>query len=96
MKLGYTCQPQFRVTQHERDLLVLNRIIYTLKCGTLVSPCSGRDRYDISVANLNYLLTIIVPFFEKYPLYGAKSLDYIDFCKGLLLIEKKNILIKKV
>lgn len=24
MRLGYTCQPQFRITQHERDLMVLN------------------------------------------------------------------------
>jgi len=24
MKHGYTCQPQFRITQHERDLIVLN------------------------------------------------------------------------
>ena len=38
MKLGYTCQPQFRVTQHERDLIVLKRIIESLGCGTIVKP----------------------------------------------------------
>jgi hypothetical protein len=27
MKLGYTCQPQFRVTQHERDLIVLKELL---------------------------------------------------------------------
>lgn len=36
MKLGYTCQPQFRVTQHERDLIVLKRIIESTGCGTIV------------------------------------------------------------
>jgi hypothetical protein len=25
-KLGYSCRPQFRVTQHQRDLVLLNRI----------------------------------------------------------------------
>ena len=65
MKLGYTCQPQFRVTQHERDLLVLGRIIKTLGCGNIVKPSSGRDRYDISVANIKDLATIIIPFFSR-------------------------------
>ena len=48
MKLGYTCQPQFRITQHERYLVVLKRIMSTMGCGNLVKPSSGRDRYDIS------------------------------------------------
>ena len=68
MKLGYTCQPQFRITQHERDLVVLKRIIQPLGCGTLVRPSSGRDRYDISVANIKDISTIIIPFFSK-PLF---------------------------
>ncbi len=95
MRLGYTCQPQFRVTQHERDLLVLKRIIYTLGCGSLILPSSGRDRYDISVGNVNDLLTVIIPFFDKYSLYGAKFLDYKDFSKGLYIIHNKGHLTPK-
>jgi hypothetical protein len=40
MKLGYTCQPQFCITQHERDLVVLKRIMSTMGCGNLVKPSS--------------------------------------------------------
>jgi hypothetical protein len=55
MKLGYTCQPQFRVTQHERDLIILKRIIESMGCGTIVRPPQDRDRYNISVANISDL-----------------------------------------
>jgi hypothetical protein len=65
MKLGYTCQPQFRICQHKRDLIVLNRIITTMGCGTLMKPTGYRDEYNFSVANLKELLTIVIPFFEK-------------------------------
>jgi hypothetical protein len=90
MKLGYTCQPQFRITQHERDLVVLERIIQTLGCGNLVKPSSGRDRYDISVANIQDISTIIIPFFQNYSLYGAKSLDFLSFLEGISIMEKKG------
>jgi hypothetical protein len=34
----------------------------------------------------------IIPFFEKYPIEGVKSLDFEDFKKVCKLIEnKKNI-----
>lgn len=90
MRLGYICQPQFRICQDERDLIVLNRIITRIGCGTFVKPTRGRDRYNLSLANLNDLLTIVIPFFEKYPLYGAKFLDYKDFCKGVFIMENKG------
>jgi LAGLIDADG endonuclease len=90
MKLGYTFQPQFRITQHERDLIVLNRIIATMGCGVLVKPTGDRDRYNISVANLKDLVNIVIPIFEKYPLYGTKYLDFIDFCKGIQIIKNKG------
>lgn len=71
-KLGYDILPQYRVTQHERDLVVLKRIILTMGCGTLVKPSEGRDRYTVSVASKKDLLAIVIPFFEKYSFYGAK------------------------
>ena len=64
MKLGYTCLLQFRITQHERDLTVLNRIVSTLGCGTLVKPTGDRDRYTISVGNISDLVNIVIPLFE--------------------------------
>jgi len=90
MTLGYTCQPQFRITQHKRDKIILEKIIEELKCGIMVKPSIDRDEYNISVGNIKDLLEIIIPFFIKYPVYGAKSLNFKDFCKGLYIIKDKR------
>lgn len=90
IKFGYSCQPTFRVTQHERDLIVLQRIIKTLGCGNLLGPYSGRDRYDISVLNIKDISKIVIPFFHNYPLYGAKFAFFQSFCKGVSIIERKE------
>jgi hypothetical protein len=37
LTLGFSCQPQFRISQHFRDLPLLYRIINTLNCGVLVN-----------------------------------------------------------
>ena len=39
--------------------------------------------------------TKIVPFFQKYPIQGVKSLDFQDFCKVVELIKEKRHLIKE-
>lgn len=90
MTLGYTSQPQFRITQHDRDILVLKKIIQKLGCGNLVKPSINRNEFNISVANLKDLTEIIIPFFENYSLYGAKLLDFKDFCKGIYIINNKG------
>jgi hypothetical protein len=90
MTLGYTSQSQFRITQHYRDIFVLKKIIQTLKCENLVRPSINRNEFNISVANLKDLTDIIIPFFENYSLYGAKLLDFNDFCKGIYIIGNKG------
>ena len=90
MKLGYTCQPQIRVTRHKRDLIVLKRIIESIGCGTIVRPSGDRDRYGISVASISDLVNVVIPLFEKYPLYGAKHKDFLDFRKGVYIIKDKG------
>ncbi len=56
------------------------------KCGTL----QGRGKCKaVTVTKLNDINNIIIPFFQKYPLLGAKRLDYADFCKVAKLMAKK-------
>jgi len=57
---------------------LLNRIAYTLKCGYIKPPYSKRDRTDFSVTKLKDFNEKIIPFFNKYNLYGPKVLDYQD------------------
>lgn len=42
------------------------------------------------MSNLKDLIKIIIPFFDNYPLYGAKLLDYKDFRKGVYIIKNKG------
>jgi hypothetical protein len=89
-KLNYDVLPQYRVFQHKRDLIVLKRIILTLGCGILIKPTKDRNVYNLTIASKKDILTIVIPFFEKYPFYGAKWLDFKCFCEGMEIIKNKN------
>jgi hypothetical protein len=47
------------------------------------------------VRDLNHILTIIIPFFLKYPLPGRKNQDFLDFCKVARMMEKGEHLTPK-
>jgi hypothetical protein len=89
MKLGYSCQPQFRITQHERDFIVLHRIKDHLKYGNVYTR-STDNVCDFKISSNIELVNLILTFFINYPIYGAKYLDYLDFCKGVLIIKERG------
>lgn len=74
-------QPQFRLTQHERDLILLNRIIEWLgrSAVVIVPPSSDRDRYNVNVGGLSDIVNIVIPL-PFFFMYGAKRSDFLDFC----------------
>jgi len=39
---------------------------------------------------LSVIENIIIPFFEKYPISGIKSLDFADFKKVYEMLKKKK------
>jgi len=79
-KIGYKLYLRFRITQHEKDIKLLKLIIIYLGAGRI------EKNIKTSVVNLviSKFLDInekIIPFFNKYPIYGIKHLDYLDWCK---------------
>ncbi|CCC14781.1 hypothetical protein SMACR_12660 [Sordaria macrospora] len=90
MTLGYTCLPQFRISQNERDLIVLKRIIECLGCGNLINVSKTKKEWVVSVSNSSQLYNTIIPFFKQYAIYGAKYEDYKDFSLGIEIISKKG------
>lgn len=83
--LGYHARLRFRVTQHVRDLSLLTKLIEFFNCGqTVVSKKFPAANYEVS--RFTDINTKIIPFFEKYPLLGIKSLDFQDFNKASKLI----------
>lgn len=94
-KLGYGCDPSFRVSQHVKDKILLERIILTLGCGNIRGPYSGRDVCDIHVKGINNISEKILPFFNKYPLQGAKYLDFKSFSLVIFILKNKGHLTQK-
>jgi len=97
MKLGFSCKPSVR--KHERDLIVLKRILEgtTLRSrvvpwglGNLHNTSKIRKEWTITVSNNSHLVNIIIPFYKEYPIFGAKHEDLLDFQKGVLIVKNKN------
>src|SRR5687767_4248598 len=79
----------FTMGQHSRDSELMKSLVTYLDCGRYYSP-SGSDHVDFSVSKLLDNTEKIVPFFDKYPLTGEKSLDYADFCKAGAIVKAKG------
>lgn len=90
MKLGYSIAPTLRITQHQRDYLVLEKIIEFWGCGNLHNLSEARKEWTIKVSNTSDLVDIIIPFYQKYNLYGAKYEDFLDFSTGVSIFKAKG------
>jgi hypothetical protein len=74
----------FSITQHDRDLNLLNLFSNVFNCGKLYHR-SKDSRCDFSVQNRVKIKQEIIPFFKEYPLVNIKTLDFEDFSKGISL-----------
>ena len=76
----------FQVTQHDRDLLLMKKLMGFFNCGRLEKTGSASS---LVVTKLSLINEIIVPFFNKYCLVGSKSQDFRDWSKAVELVTKK-------
>jgi len=75
----------FRVSQHNRDTLLLTKLVEFFNCG-LMESFKDKPAVTYVVAKFKDINTNIIPFFEKYSLMGIKKLDFQDFSKVAMLI----------
>nr|QID02855.1 LAGLIDADG endonuclease [Orbilia oligospora] len=85
-KLGKTVKLQFKITQNERDMEILNLILLYFNCGRLQTD---RDCKILTITKFADIINILIPFFKDYPLQGIKFLNLADFIKVAELIENK-------
>ena len=86
--VGFTVALRFSITQHSRDLKLMEELVRVLGCGSIVmQPKKGT--VELVVTKFGDIQDKIIPIFDQYPLQGAKSLNYRDFCKGAQLIKAK-------
>nr|AMX22299.1 LAGLIDADG endonuclease [Cryphonectria parasitica] len=88
-KQGFAVQLAFTITQHSRDKELLNVIAQFLECGRVADRSNG-GACDFIVNSIKDLKNKIIPFFNKYPLLGTKSLNYQDFVKVFELMDTKK------
>ncbi len=98
----YSVTLRFILTQNNRDYLLLSNLVNYFGCGHIKENRENNITH-FYVSNLDSINSIILPFFEKYPLQGSKKLDLDDFHKiAVLMNEKKHLttngleLIKKI
>jgi hypothetical protein len=88
LRFGFQIQGEFTVVQHKRDIQLLEKIKDHFGCGSVA--CNHGDRYHYRVKNLNQLLTIIIPFFEKHQLLTNKKFQLTVFKEICLRLNAKE------
>lgn len=91
-KLGEAVQLKFQITQHTRDVLLMESLAKILDCGKVYS---SRETIDFVVIKFSDIKEKIIPLFDKYPIQGVKSKDFEDFKKVAKLMQSKSHLTRE-
>jgi len=87
-KAGYVVSLSFSISQHLKDVELLERLSLFLDCGT-VKRWPNREAAELIITKLSDLNQKVIPLFSKYNLSGVKLLDFERFKEVALLIENK-------
>jgi hypothetical protein len=85
-KIGHRVQLRFRISQHNRDLKLLELIIKYFDSGNIYKY-PDKPAISLVIINTSDIINKIVPFFDKNPLLATKLLDYKDWCKVANMIK---------
>jgi hypothetical protein len=89
-KCGFSVSIEFSVSQHIRDELLLSKFIEYLSCGNISKKSTRPDSVIFMVRKFSDIKEKLIPFFQKFPLQGVKSMDFLDFCQVVKIIEDKS------
>ena len=79
----------FQITQHSRDILLMQSIIKYFDCGR-VRDRKSTPTIDFLVNSHLDITSKIITFLEKYPLQTVKQKDFKDFCLAAKIIGNKE------
>lgn len=66
----------------------MERIATYLGCGAVKKR--NTDAVDFKLNKFETIDSIIIPFFQKYPIQSAKYLDYLSFIEAASIIKSKS------
>ncbi len=93
LRAGYQILPELTVVQHQRDIDLLYELRSVMNCG--VVRRNHGDRFCWRVRNLDNLIKVIIPFFDKHPLKSKKAIEFLRFKKVVLMMHKGEHLTKE-
>ena len=92
MTLGWQVLPEFRVVQHQRDEIILQKLKSFFGFGNVVINHGDRKEFRVrGLENLNKL----IKFFKLNPLQTSKQKNFEIFSKVIDLMNKNEHLKKK-
>jgi len=68
---------RFRISQHSRDIKLLEKIVEYFGSGKIYKY-DGKYAVSLTIVDFTDISNIIIPFFNKNPLIGVKLYDYLD------------------
>jgi len=89
--LGEKVRLKIILTQHSRDLQLMNLLPAFFDCGRIYEEKVIR----FIVTKFSDIENKIIPFLSKYPLQGVKHQDYLQFCQAAEILKKKEHLTKE-
>ncbi len=92
-KQGLAVQLVFKITQHSRDIELLNGIADFFGCGRVEKRST--EACDFTVNSLKSIYAKIIPFFLVHPLHGSKSENLKDFNKIVTIMGVRGHLTKE-
>lgn len=88
-KTGISPTLRFSISQHSRDLLLLESFVKLFQGGFVVNY-TKRPLCEFVVAKIGLILECVIPFFDKHPILGSKHLSYLYFKKAGFIIKNRE------
>ena len=87
--LGTSTRLNFNITQHSRDAELIKGLVEYLGCGGYYSS-SSLNSVEYRLSKNAEIIDKIIPFFDKYPLFGTKKLDFFDLKRAAVIVNNKD------
>jgi hypothetical protein len=95
-KLGYRVQLRFRISQHSRDFILMQKIVEYLGSGKIYKY-AGKSAVSLSIVDFKDITNIIIPFLNENPIIGTKLYDYFDWCKiHSLMVNRSHLTVEGI
>jgi len=87
---GWLVAPCFQAYQHRDNVEILEKLEAFFGCGRIMAKGPSSSVMTYSVYRRSNLESVIVPFFERYPLVSRKHFDFVKWSEVVRLMQRKS------